>query len=1013
MCFVDGEFVMRGKGCFYGNNERGSAIVLALFVLALVSVFVALAMSRSAAEASGVGNETAEGRTFYAAQGSLEMMTRNFNKVFETKLNPTTTDLNNIRNAPVPGLTGYSFVQELDQTSARQNVVISGGPYSGLYAIRDNWRLRTTATDPNGVQVQLTRNILNSRVPIFQFGIFNDDDLELYRPPRFSFGGRVHTNNNFYISPGTEGVYFDSKVTVSGHVITQTWRNWFTGDSANNQTFIRNASGTFRQLLPTMGSVLNTSVGALDNIFASNPDLPPSRLNPLFAAQAAIFDGNLENQTRKLRLPLKVGYPTDLVELLRRPKNVATSSGGDLYQTSTGVVGPVTNGNQDDDILRSERYANKPGIRVTLADSKAKLPGCASGIGVSPVSGPCGVRLDGHLNGTGGEPSPSPAPNAQRVRGYQPLAMKLSMADAGWGYVPTRVNGERLYMQGMVPSGRTQEVWIKVELVSINDATQEVITRDVTQDFLSLGVTEQSPDSITINAYSGSKANNGTANAPSINLIATTPQTPSTYPDSRSIIKIQRFSMPGPAIPGGNNVLLSYGSGTTAETVVRRFTNVGNSDANVNNGCASGCTTANLAMVGDSTVPFAAEMERFAHLKRATVNGTANVAIVPFPIKLFDTREGTYYDERSSTYYSNLANVTRNGVMSLIDIDVANLRRFLRGDFNGLFPTTTPFAVSNGGFGLRNTDVPQREGWVFYVSDRRGDADFDGELDMEDIYSFAPGNGGTLQNGEDINGNGILDARYFTTPLSSSANLLAETERYNANTIAPDLAAVVDHRYYRRGVRLINATVLPGIYDSLNPSNTRGITFASENGVYVRGNFNATNISSVPSVGNTPFDQYLPFNTPTHIPASIVADAVTILSNAWVDGSSFFSPYDQANRLATTTQMRFAMIAGDTLTSRNLTPNQGGITRRLNGGVHNFKRFLERWNGQRLDYCGSLINLYNSRNNNGGYKCCNTVYNPPIRNWVFDSTFLDPARLPPGTPFFQYVQTTGFQRTNS
>jgi hypothetical protein len=107
------------------------------------------------------------------------------------------------------------------------------------------------------------------------------------------------------------------------------------------------------------------------------------------------------------------------------------------------------------------------------------------------------------------------------------------------------------------------------------------------------------------------------------------------------------------------------------------------------------------------------------------------------------------------------------------------------------------------------------------------------------------------------------------------------------------------------------------------------------------------------------------------------------------------------------------MIAGDTIASRDVSPNQGGISPRLNGGVHNFKRFLEKWTGDNLNYAGSLINLYNSHNNNGSFKCCNTVYDPPRRNWVFDSTFLDPTRLPPGTPFFQYVQTTGFDRTNN
>ncbi|MBA2735478.1 MAG: hypothetical protein H0U50_01695 [Pyrinomonadaceae bacterium] len=65
--------------------------------------------------------------------------------------------------------------------------------------------------------------------------------------------------------------------------------------------------------------------------------------------------------------------------------------------------------------------------------------------------------------------------------------------------------------------------------------------------------------------------------------------------------------------------------------------------------------------------------------------------------------------------------------------------------------------------------------------------------------------------------------------------------------------------------------------------------------------------------------------------------------------------------------------------------------------------FLEDWGGIRLNYVGSLINLFNSHNNNGSYKSSDKVYTPPVRNWVFDATFLDPDRLPPGTPFIQEI----------
>jgi Tfp pilus assembly protein PilX len=1078
------------------RGERGSAIVIALFILALIGVFVALAMSRSSAEAAATGNESAEARTFYAAQASLETMTRNFNKVFEVKLNPTSADLNNVRTKPVPGMDTYTFLQELDQTDAVPGstvTTLTGGPYTGLVAIQDTWRLRTTATsnngttaNPIGTQVQLTRNVLNNRIPIFQFGIFYNDDLELFRPPRFSFGGRVHSNGNFFISPGAEGVFFDSRVTAADQIVTQAWRNWDTTDSGNTNTWIKNASGTFVQLLPTMGSVLNTTEGAANNIFQYPPsvpvpaqtpnlDLPPSRLNTSFLSQSSVFDGNLQANTPTLKLPLNVGANTDLVEMLRRGKEIASSSGGDLANVG-GTLSPVTAATTDNSILRSERFSNKTGIRISLADRQAKLPGCASGTGTNPVATTtttkCGIRLDGRPDGMPQEPNVSPTPTAtpDRVRGYQPKPMKKLAADSNFTsnpYISTRVNGERFYTGGCTqPTVACREVWIKVETVRTNPGDGSVITQDITEDFLSMGVTEpatQIMNGSTVEfKITDNRWNPGTGTMNSMydgtvaptNLTATTPQTPASNGiDSRSVIKLQRFVIPGKPIPTPaatpsrylTNVDIGAGANSTYNpgfAVVKRFT--GTSQTLVQAGCrdtsitgqissgtvASSCgTTTNTEGGLELTqgTPLTAEVqytENLAHLKLATLDGVTNNAIVPFPIQMFDAREGLYYDDRSTTYYSNLSNLPVNGIMSMIDIDVANLRRFLRGDFDGLFPVDTRFALSKGGVGMVAADIPVENGWVLYVSDRRGDADFDGEYDMEDIYGGSPGNNGTLELGEDANRNGVLDAKYMdfsgTSPWldvtgCSSAGTDCEAPRYS-HAAPPDYAAVTDTKYYRRGVRLTNGTTLPGIYSAASPANTRGFTVASENGIYVQGNYNTTGAAAPPAQANTPFDQFYPFNSATHIPASIVADGVTILSNSWNDGQSFMStvvsPYDQSNRIATTTAMRFAMIAGDTIASRAASPNQGGISPRLNGGVHNFKRFLENWSGQRLDYAGSLINLFNSRNNAGAFKCCNEVYNPPIRNWVFDSTFLDPARLPPGPPFFQYVQTTGFLRTN-
>lgn len=964
------------------SNEQGSAIVIALFVLALISVFVALALSRTATEAVAVGNEAAESRTLYAAQGGLEVMTRNFNKIFETKLNPTALDKAKVVVPNFPGISTtsggiYSFTTPaptLTQTSTSTPVVLTDKAYAGLYAIRDNWALNVTATDPNGAQVQLERNILNNRVPIFQFGIFYDDDLELFNPPPFSFGGRVHSNRHFFLAPGSADIHFDSRVTAAGQIITENWRNGQTSAGAD-RTYIKDASGNNRLLQHDRGSVLSGT----PNIFASDPDLPPSRLNSNWLSQSAIFDGNLQANVDPLNLPLKVGANTDLIEMIKRGKKLADSAGGDLMSDGNNAV-PVTAADVDSDIMRGERFANKTGIRVSLADSKAKLPGCASGSGTTPITAPCGIRLDGNFDGvSGNDPNVTASIPAERARGYRPKTMRNVVGGALNAYQPAWVNGERLYNSG-------QQVWIKVETVQTDDATGTILTTDITQDILALGMTETPSTALNIIPYrvtDGTDADNGSVTWPSSNLTATTPQTSfvSTRADSRSVIKIQRYAIDGGAIPGGSNAIYS----TASSNYVRRYSGVNASELAA--GCVSGCASRNNGF----------GYENFAHMR---LNALGE-AVVPFPIEMFDTREGEHYDSRSSTYFTDISKLTRNGVMSMVNIDMANLRRFLRGDYDGLFPIDTPFAVDSG-HSLVSTDIPSRDGYVLYVSDRRGDYDFDGEFDMEDVYGAGKGNDNLMQPGEDINFDTILNTRYGT-----------EAERYNTNTIAPDLAAVSDHKYYRRGVRLVNGTVIPGVYDSATPGNTKGFTVSSENGIYVQGNYNATGIGIPHGVGNTPSTNYVPQGSSTHIPAAIVADAVIVLSNSWGDSKSFISPYDESGRLASETTIRFAMISGDTISTKSGEPSQSSNYKRLNGGVHNFKRFLERWTGDYLNYSGSLINLYNSRNNNGSFKCCDTVYDPPNRNWVFDTTFLDPTRLPPGTPFFQYVQTTGFRRINN
>jgi Tfp pilus assembly protein PilX len=930
------------------KNQAGTATVIAAMIMSLLVGFVTLAISRTTNETMAVSNDIAEAKAFAAAQASLENMTMQADDKFEARLDLTSADKINIQNNYPSGIGNYEFTQNVEKVGSNEVLDATGQNFQGLKQIRDTWQFTATAADTvSGVQSILRRRFYNNRIPLFQFGIFYDDDLEFHPGPRFDFGGRVHSNGNLFLKGGD--LHFNSRVTATREIITDVMRN---GEAASNGSGIKikNASNVEVALYDSatgtsIGSAKTTAVGGATNIYASNTDMPPLYANPAWDTMKTRFDGNLAARLPALKLPIKLGLATvnpDYIEIVKRGKVV-----GDKWNNGTGTVASpnivdVTAATADPLLVSKQRYVNGNGIRVSLSDKQNLLPGCAAA-----PSG-CGIRLDGNQTGTGD------IANTTDPRGYQPKPYKLN----GVEVQATRVNGNRMYNAG-------KENWIKIESVT-SDATSGVVTTtDITEDILSLGVTEEAKPIIGIN---GANTNFNFFNIPGSSR------------DARSIIKLQRFVMPGSNIKtGGNLYSTNYvWSGNNYNLVVSN-----DSDA----------------VTGDDVNPRTALADLTAHQVSGTAYigaATKNIQIVPFPIMMFDSREGVYSEGATLP----AGTVTANGVMSMVDIDVANLRKFLMGEAGTT--VTFPSKIA-GGPDFSGSNISQDRGWVFSVSDRRGDFDFDGEYDMEDVYG---NNDGNLQKGEDVNGNGTLQCDCGT----AITGFGKEAPRYSY-TYAPEAASVVNTPFYRRGVRLINGETVPGKYDTSVPTDTKGFAFSSENGVYVKGNYNATgvNVYGAP----TPAANFIPQNDVNHIPASIAADAITILSKSWEDSKSFASPYSTSGRVASETTVRFGIISGDAISSLSGSPNQGiSGEYKLGGGVHNFKRFLEDWGGKYLNYSGSLINMFYAHNNTGTYKASVKIYNAPNRNWTFDTSFLDMNRLPPATPFFQTLKLTGFERVN-
>jgi Tfp pilus assembly protein PilX len=971
------------NGTEHRHGERGSAIVIALLIMGLLMVFVTLALSRTTTEAMIMGNDAANARAFYAAQASLEVTTRNFNKIFDTKLTPTLPDLTNIQtntstqNSWQSLFPDYTFTQTISpndptKIKTQNNVTIASGPYQGLKAARDVWQITSTATGPTGAEVQLTRDYYSNKLPIFQFGAFYEHDMDFWPGPAMYMGGRVHTNGNLYMS-ASAGLHFQSRVTAAREIVHDKSRN---GGAMYYDDNVFVTDGGTGEVQVTQGSVINGPNIPGYVADPAEPDEPSGTTNTNWNTFSAAFNGNLTAHAPKLKMPLQNGG-NDPVEIIKRGKDT------------------------DNNVLSASRYYNKACIRITLDDSQANLPG-----------GTGGVRLDGDANGSGTQ-----TPLA--VRGYLPTAMT-------GGYQATRINGYRLYTGASYGGVASRQTWIKVELVTPNLTTPSTPTvTDITKDFLSLGMTE--PDVFQLDASGNPDIWAG---------------------DTRSIVRIQRYRVDGPPIKvndildstantqvatampdqkaaGLNTSVYTYVSSPKPTSVTTPYSVVTNTDSFVS--------------ANEINFQFPNALGITANASNYVKINSSNKKIIPFPIEMFDVREGLFDDDLTNANWNTLYqpgatgsndNVPWRGVMSVIDIDMGNLRQFLNGAWDGAFPN-----------GLTSAQIPKdAQGVILYVSDRRGDADSDGIYDMENIYVASASDTTGLQSGEDISGattvasDGTLQADYTWESCRYSdavpADVAAVSEQPWPGAIPTGLPAGTNlgHKFYRRAIRLVNGSQLWG-------TTTQGLTVATENGAYIFGDYNATAKAADP-VGGVPTP---PSGYTAGVPSSVVADGITILSNAWNDGKSFRNPFKMNSPLPSNsgrtvpssyeTTIRTALLMGTTKHSLITSPNQGGSTgpnggtlENIDGGVNNFPRLLEDWQpsgATQLNYCGSMISLFYSHVQNGSFKGHNgasTVVNTflaPDRNWNFDTNFLDPTKNPPGTPYLQYVQVTGFRRTNN
>jgi hypothetical protein len=902
------------------------------------------------------GNDLEANRAYYGAESGMEKLTADLSALYTQYQVPSNTQIQNLINFPPTAamVSGMSYVETITYpvdgsgNPASSWNTVSSGSNQGLYAELIPMTMSVIASRPAGATVNITRKVEVALIPVFQFGVFCGYDCSYFAGPNFSFGGRVHTNQNLFLASGADLV-FNDKISAFQQVIMDQLEN-------GHPTTV-NYGGTVYVPKASSGCPLNTFPPTGANCVAlPGPGTIPGdaswsggyptlagAVNPNFPSiSSGTLNGFVVNSltgAKNMQLPFVANSCTsnpppctDPISIVRKPQ---------VGESSTSTLG-------------TSRLYNKAQIRILLADTQVDLHPERGAIADGqdfqfPTSAATAYALSSGATEYFGWATPG-------VNGWVNPYTDSGLKN--WTATGFPLIGELTSNPGTVlamSSPATGGPWLRVEY--LNNAGTWV---GVTTEWLGLGFGRV------------------------FNAVPTTPG--SNAVDPNAILILQQLRPTLAAASG-------HGAGTSGNW---------------------------------------------------------------YPINLYDAREGEMRDNslpNTTSGNNTYSTCSVQGIMNAVDLDVGNLAKWLKGtigvsgpnvnytnyhgyvlyfsDHRGMLPSThasnggqTLAGVINGESGLEDT---------VNASAILTSTTPDGVLEPATYYTYSP---------EDVDQNGFLD-NWGEKNLGYGFGINTNTvplNGYKRITVAnPGTASSVDCASYNTstGALLTGATdqegmanpvsgarhvlklvdggmsaalvsylpVMPAAsgctQNATNPTGCGGFTVASENPVYIQGNYNTS--SSDPFWGTA--NAATPTQTP-HSAASIIADSVTVLSNSWGDMNSMMFPTSAANRTPGAPAYYRTAISG----GKNIPFPQPGWTSvaqdfGTDGGLHNFLRYLESWSGQALYYDGSLVSMYYSEYNTGTYKDGpgGDVYAPPPRDYYFDVLFLAPSNLPPATPQFQDI----------
>ncbi len=492
------------------NRESGMALLSTLLVLMLMSALLIGFYAVIVADQQSGGINRDQTQAYAAAHAGLEKLTADLGALFVGgNFSPSAAQVNALTTDP-PALPGFTYEAPGNApgytitAGAVRIATIPNGPFQGLQGLITPYVVNVTARSTAGTfgaaESRMRREVQTVAVPVFQFGIYSENDLSFFAGPDFDFGGRVHSNQNVYVAQdGSATLTLRDVFTAAGEVVRTHLSNGVSIATSGHRGYVRLATTggsnpTFRNL--SCGSQGGNCGGGTQEGSVTVASVPPSTLQTVNGTPTMVLvAGNTRNEptwtnistgayanrirngatgARRLDLPLVSDGATP-VDLIRRP-SLATP---------------------DSQVVLDQRFYSMASLRVLLSDRSSDITSLQTVTAAPPID----------LARLAREAAYRANPNGLGVAVTWVNGVPLALAGT---YAASNGYGYRVPLGTPLADG-----FLKIER-----QTRSGVWSDVTVEILNLGFTGRNlASSATWNSAGTTCATTGTTDDPSPNAV--------------------------------------------------------------------------------------------------------------------------------------------------------------------------------------------------------------------------------------------------------------------------------------------------------------------------------------------------------------------------------------------------------------------------------------------------------------------------------------------------------------